>query len=191
MTIGILLHVITVGPIASVEASANHWVSGVIDLAHGGVYYGDSLEHSMHQSTRKLLEAYITPIVLSLTHHSLRHVTQIENWSCRDFALRSIYHHMNPDRYPVLAHRQSAVLVNQWSWFEKLICEFDEKVCSKCYPLPRSLTFHIRVGVSCSSILTLFQKALSSGKHNTPECIVLMSCGLRHFSIFPLYLSLQ
>ena len=112
MTIGILLHVIAAGPVASVEASANHWVSAIIDLAGGGVYYGDSLGHPMHQSTRKLLEAYIASIVLSPTHHSLRHVTQIENWSCRDFALRSICHHMNPDRYPVLAHRQSAVLVN-------------------------------------------------------------------------------
>ena len=112
MTISILLHVIAAGPIASAEASANHWVSTVIDLAGGGVYYGDSLGHPMHQSTRKLLEAYIAPIVLLPTHHSLQHVTQIENWSCGDFALRSVCHHMNPDRYPVLAHRQSTVLVN-------------------------------------------------------------------------------
>ena len=141
----------------------------------------------MYQSTRKLLEAYIAPIVLSPTHHSLQHVTQIENWSCGDFALRSICHHMNPDCYPVLAHRKSAVLVNRQSWFEKLIHEFDEKVCSKCYPLPRSLTFHIRVGVNCSLILTLSWKVLSSRKHNTSECIVLHACGICDFPIFPLH----
>ena len=132
MTISILLHAITAGPVAFAEAGANLWVSSVINLAGGGVYYGDSLGYSMHQSTRKLLEAYIAPIVPLPTHHSLRHVTQIENWSCRDFALRSVCHHLNPDCYPVLAHRQSVVLVNWWSWFARLIHEFDEKICFKC-----------------------------------------------------------
>jgi hypothetical protein len=148
-TIGILLHVIAAGPVASAEAGANHWVSAVIDLVDGHVYYGDSLGHPMHESTRQLLEAYIAPIVPSPTHHSLMPVTQIEGWSCGDFALRSVCHHLNPDRYPVLPHRQSAVLVNRWSWFTRLIHEFDEKVCSTCFPLLRSLTFRIRVGASC------------------------------------------